>query len=162
MPIEDHLPDDLRDFYLGLRDNPEGLLEALRQPDQVFLLAIAEADTAPMLRQWFSERGIVRAESGWEHDPHRTGRIGESAVGVEWRWTGVHDDGGDQDDDGGPTFPSFNSLPPSGNEVTVHGFTLFGIELDHRGEPLAAVRRYVDWAGVFAQLGLTLNWRTPV
>jgi hypothetical protein len=24
------------------------------------------------------------------------------------------------------------------------------------------VRRYVDWAGLFAQLGLTLNWRTPV
>jgi hypothetical protein len=24
------------------------------------------------------------------------------------------------------------------------------------------VRRYIDWAGLFAQLGLTLNWRTPV
>jgi hypothetical protein len=161
MAIEDHLPDDLRDFYVGLVDNPRGLLEALQQPDQVLLLAVAEADTAPMLRQWFSERGIVRAESGWEHDPERTGRIGESAVGVEWRWTGVHDDGGEQGDDD-PSPPSFNSLPPSGNEVTVHGFSLFGVELDERGEEAALVRRYVDWAGLFAQLGLTLNWRTPV
>ena len=50
----------------------------------------------------------------------------------------------------------------SPNDVIVHGFTLFGVELDDRGETRAMVRRYVDWAGVFAQLGLTLNWRTPV
>jgi hypothetical protein len=162
MALEDHLPDDaMRDFYIGLKDNPDGMLEALQQPDQVFLLAVAEADTAPMLREWFSERGVVRADSGWEHDPERTGRIGESAVGVEWRWHGRHDDGESQ---GGPgaKVPSFNSIPPSGNDVTVHGFTLFGVEMDDAGERRAMVRRYVDWAGVFAQLGLTLNWRTPV
>ncbi len=52
---------------------------------------------------------------------------------------------------------AFNGIPASGRGVTVHGFSLLGVE-DER----LVVRRYVDWAGLFAQLGLTLNWRTPV
>jgi hypothetical protein len=159
MPLEDHLTGDAHDRYVMMRDDPVALVEALRF-DVDLLVTIAEADTAPMLRQWFSELGIHRDENGWQHVPGRTGPIGEFAAGVEWQWTGVHDDGGEPG--GGDAERSFNGIPPSGNVVTVHGFTLFGVELDDLGAQQARVRRYVDWAGVFAQLGLTLNWRTPV
>lgn len=51
---------------------------------------------------------------------------------------------------------SFNGITTSGREVTARGFTLVGVE-----DELFKVRRYVYWAGLFAQLGLTVNWRTP-
>lgn len=53
---------------------------------------------------------------------------------------------------------AFDKTAPSGREVVVRGFTLMGLEDDGQFK----VRRYVDWAGVFTQMGLTLNWRTPV
>lgn len=153
MPLEDHLDDETRERYLEMRERPIVLRDTLRD-DIDFLVAIAEADTAPHLRQWFSERRIERPESGWVHDPERTGPVGDVAAGVEWTWTGVHDEGTED--------RSFNNIAPSGHFVTVHGFTLFGVEKDDRMADQLMVRRYIDWAGVFAQLGLTLNWRTPV
>jgi hypothetical protein len=156
MPLEDHLEGNphAHDRYLELLlEGPTALLQALRN-ERELLLAIAEADTAPNLRQWFSEREIVRAKGGWAHDPERTGPVGDVAAGVEWTWTGVHDEGTKD--------RSFNNIAPSGQSVTVHGFTLFGVEKDDRLADQLMVRRYIDWAGVFAQLGLTLNWRTPV
>ena len=67
-------------------------------------------------------------------------------------WTGVHR--------GPPGEPSlgFNDTAPSGRDVVVAGLTIMSVDDDGA----LRVRRYVDWAGVFTQLGLTLNWRTPV
>jgi hypothetical protein len=139
-------PEQLERFG-STRDRPSELITSLRE-DTDFLVALARADTRPNLVSWFSELGIGRAEDGWSHDPERTGPIGPNAAGVEWSWIGVHDDEGREG--------TFNNLAPSGREVTVRGFTLMGVEDDR-----FTVRRYVDWAGLFAQLGLTLNWRTP-
>lgn len=151
MPTEDRwraeLTPEQLDRFEGTRDQPSELIAALRE-DVDFLVALARADTRPHLLEWFSERDIARA-TGWLHDPERTGPIGPNAAGVEWSWEGVHDDKA--------STGTFNSITASGRAVTVRGFTLMGIEADQ-----FMVRRYVDWAGLFAQLGLTLNWRTPV
>lgn len=148
-PWEDELTPEQLELFLDLRENPDGLLGHLRE-DVELTVALARADTRPVLRSWFGERGITRRpEGGWSHDPERTGPIGPNAVGVEWRWIGTHDDEGEGD--------GFNAIAPSDRDVTVRGFTLMGAE-DGR----FMVRRYIDWAGLFAQLGLSLNWRTPV
>jgi hypothetical protein len=129
-------------------DDPGALIDRLRE-DTEFLVALARADTRPHLASWFTERRVEGQESGWSYDRERTGPLGPNAAGVEWSWIGVHDD---QQGDG-----AFNTIAASGQEVTVRGVTLVGVE-DGRFR----VRRYIDWAGLFAQLGLALNWRTPV
>jgi hypothetical protein len=127
-------------------DDPGALIDKLRE-DTEFLVALARADTRPQLASWFTERRIEGQASGWSYDRERTGALGRNAVGVEWSWTGVHDN---QQGD-------FNTIAASGKEVTVRGVTLMGVE---NGRFRA--RRYMDWAGLFAQLGLALNWRTPI
>ena len=150
-PWEDELTPEQLELFLSLRESPDDLMGHLRE-DVDLAVTLARADTRPYLRSWFSEMGIERRPGGgWSHDPERTGPIGPNAVGVEWRWVGTHKD--EADDGGG----GFNAIAPSGRDVTVRGFTLMGAE-DRR----FMVRRYIDWAGLFAQLGLTLNWRTPV
>ena len=99
--------------------------------------------------QWFSELDVDGNGRGWQVDRERSGAIGPNAVGVEWTWRGVHDDVN--------RVGAFNGVAASGREVLVHGFTLMGVE-----EGGFRLRRYIDWAGLWAQLGLTLNWRTPV
>ena len=145
-PWQDELTAEQLEQFLALQDQPVELMEVLRNDDEL-LVAVARADTRPHLVHWFSELGVERV--AWTHDPERTGPIGPLAAGVEWIWTGRHDDDGL---DG-----AFNGIAPSGRDVTVRGVTLMGVEDDQ-----FKLRRYVDWAGVFAQLGLTLNWRTPV
>lgn len=156
MPLENPPPwEDELDLvgklalFNDLQDDPPALLETIRG-DIEFLVAIARADMRPFLLTWFSERPRVGAENGFLHAPERTGPVGSSAAGVEWSWTGTHDD---NDHPGG----AFNGITASGLDVTVTGFTLMSVENDR-----FAVRRYIDWAGLYAQLGLTLNWRTPV
>lgn len=144
---EDELTADQLDRFLSLRDNPSDLLASLRE-DMEFQVALARADTRPYLVHWFSEMDISRAPQAWAHDPERTGPIGPNAVGTEWSWVGVHDDK--------RSAGAFNGTAPTNREVRVRGFTLMGVE-DGRFK----VRRYVDWAGLFAQLHLSLNWRTP-
>ena len=147
-PWERELTPEQLELFAALRENPDDLLAHLRD-DVELTVALARADTRPHLVAWFSEMGIERREDGgWSHDPERTGPIGPNAVGVEWRWVGKHDDKRER---------SFNAVAPSDREVTVRGFTLMGAE-DGRFR----VRRYIDGAGLFAQLGLSLNWRTPV
>lgn len=139
---EDELsPEQLR-LFQAQRGDPRALVTSLRE-DREFQLALARADTRPYLLSWFSET------EGWLADEERSGPIGEQAVGTEWSWTGVHDDTGPAG--------AFNGIAASGRPVTVSGFTLMSAEGDR-----FTVRRYVDWAGLFAQLGLTLNWRVPV
>ena len=42
--------------------------------------------------------------------------------------------------------------------LTTYGFSIFGVD-----EKVGfTVRRYVDWAGLYTQLGIGLNWRFPV
>jgi hypothetical protein len=51
----------------------------------------------------------------------------------------------------------FNGIFPTGRNLDIQGVTL----VDFRGgEPLLS--RYIDWAGVIAQLGLTVSARVPV
>jgi hypothetical protein len=146
-PWEDELTAEQLEQFRALQQQPVELMEVLRD-DIELLVAIARADTRPHLLHWFSEHGVEQA-AGWTHDPERTGPIGSFAAGVEWSWVGRHDDDGA---DG-----AFNGIAPSQREVIVRGMSLMGVEEDE-----FRVRRYVDWAGVYAQLGLTLNWRTPV
>jgi hypothetical protein len=143
--FEDNLfDDDQLDKFRDRESDPLALMALLRD-DTEFLVAVAKADTRPHLLSWFGGFDIERG-AGWSHEPERTGPIGENAAGVEWKWEGTHS-----------TDETFNKITASGQEVTVHGFTLMSIERDR-----VHVRRYIDWAGLFAQLGLTLNWRTPV
>ena len=151
-PWQDELTvEQLQQLDTALQDPAQlaELMETIRG-DIDFLVALARADMRPYLVTWFTERPRAGAENGWVHEPDRSGVVGASAAGVEWRWTGIHDDDGHP---GG----AFNGTTPSGLDVEVTGFTLMSIENDR-----FTVRRYIDWAGLYAQLGLTLNWRTPV
>jgi hypothetical protein len=127
------------DRFVQLRSQPRALVDELRK-DPEFAVAVARADTVVHLRGWFTPR------KGWQVIPQRSGPLAGAALGIEWSYEGVHDT------DGG-----FNGLPPTGRPVVVRGFTL----IDAAGDKLA-LRRYVDWAGVFSQVGLSLNWRVPV
>ena len=146
---ESELTEEQLEFFRRMREeDPGALIDQLRE-DTELLVALARADTRPQLASWFTELRIEGQESGWSYDRERTGPLGRNAAGVEWSWIGVHDD---QQSDG-----AFNTIAASGNDVIVRGVTLMSVE-DSRFQ----VRRYIDWAGLFAQLGLTLNWRTPV
>jgi hypothetical protein len=134
--LGDHL-DRFRRLYDG--DDHQELLGALRD-DTAFALAVARADCITYLRKWFTRT------DGWQTVDERCGATGAAGVAVEWTYRGVHD--GEAD---------FNGLSPTGRPVMVRGVTVTGIE---KGR--LKLHRYVDWAGVFAQLGLSLNWRVPV
>ncbi len=133
-----------RDRFESLRSSWPELLAELRRPDSDFGLRLVEADTVIVLGQWFTA-----PEGAWVEDTDRSGPLGENAFGVAWEYRGVHD------------VPfAFNGLPASGLEVTIRGFTVLGPPTDE--DKLHSLRHYVDWAGLYAQLGLTLNWRLPV
>ena len=129
--------------YLELQEDWPALLETLTG-DLEFGLKVVEADSVAVLSQWFTA-----ADGGWRTEADRSGLLGADAFGVAWAYDGIHD------------IPfAFNGVPASNRPVTVRGFTLIGS--DPSGSGRAQIRRYVDWAGVFGQLGLTLNWRIPV
>jgi hypothetical protein len=125
--------------YRELEGRPPELLGALRQ-EAAFANAFARADCVTYLRKWFTPT------DGWKTVEERSGASGGAGVAVEWSFEGRHDGDG-----------TFNGLSPTGRPVHVKGVTMIGLE----GSKLK-LRRYVDWAGLFAQLGLTLNWRVPV
>jgi hypothetical protein len=127
----------------ALKKNPAENIVGLRG-DLGLAVAIAEADSTVKLQRWFPQRG----RAGWTDHPERSGVLGEASVGVEWSYSGVHAEDG-----------AFNGLRASQNDVTVRGFTIMGVD-ERDGE--FKIRRYIDWAGLFAQLGLTLNWRVPL
>ena len=117
--------------------------------DPVLRSAIAFADSVAILQIVGNER-----DEGWVVDDERSGPIGAS-VGVTWRYDAAHDWEPDYD----PTKPNaeLRSLAPTGRNLEAHGFSIFGVE-----DEAFQVRRYIDWAGLYAQLGLGLNWRIPV
>jgi hypothetical protein len=128
--------------YRELEADWSALLETLTG-DLEFGRKVVEADSVAQLSRWFTAAG------GWRAEEDRWGLLGENAFGVAWQWDGIHD------------VPfAFNGLPASDRPVTVLGFTLMGP--DPLGSGRVLIRRYVDWAGVFGQLGLPLNWRIPV
>ena len=137
---EDEL-EKYRDRFIELRKTPVQLLDALRkEPD--FRVAATRADCLPRLRTWFTPTG----GAPWNHEPERSGPLGEQSVTTEWHFEGVHD-----------VDKAFNGLPPTGRPVVVRGVTHFSAE-----DAKLVVRRYVDWAGLYGQLGLSLNWRVPM
>jgi hypothetical protein len=139
---QDALDDEEVARYRELEGDWSALLETLTR-DLEFGLKVVEADSVAVLSQWFTAVG------GWRPEPDRWGLLGDNAFGVAWEYDGIHD------------IPfAFNGVPASNRPVTVRGFTLIGPDPSRSGRVL--IRRYVDWAGVFGQLGLTLNWRIPV
>jgi hypothetical protein len=128
----------LQDLNVNPAENIAGLRGSLE-----LAVAIAEADSIVKLQRWFPER-----RPGWKHYPERSGVLGEASVGVEWSYSGVHAEDG-----------AFNGLRATQNDVTVRGFTIMGVDEE---DGTFKIRRYIDWAGLFAQLGLTLNWRVPL
>jgi len=126
--------------------NPRELMAALRD-DPGFGQAVVECDTVDRLGPMFSDdRGEWTAES------ERSGALGDASFGVAWTFATLHDKP-----------DAFNHLPATNRPVTVRGFTILGVDVDaDSGDEKVKVRRYVDWAGVFGQLGLTLNWRVPL
>lgn len=115
-----------------------------------FGIAMARADTRPWFTRWFTS--VVEGPD-WEADVARSGslgsstqELGERSVAISWRYQGVHDLDG-----------AFLELPATGRLVTIRGVSLLGVE-----DEAFQIRRYIDWAGVYTQLGLTLNWRVPI
>lgn len=118
---------------------PGDLVGVLREQLE-FAVAVARADTRPYLATWFEETG-----EGWRAETQRSGPLGPASVAVDWEFEGVH------------SKDAFNGLAASGRPVVVRGLSIFGVD-----EERFTVRRHVDWAGLFAQLGLTLSWRVPM
>jgi hypothetical protein len=133
----DLLGERLRAFN-ALRQDPERLRQWLAADDNAE--AVARADIEPHLRAWFTPT------DGWAAHADTTGALGPRGAGVEWRWHGSHDRDG-----------AFNGLAATGVGVVVRGFSV----LTFNTERAFKVRRYIDWAGLFTQLGLTMNWRLP-
>jgi hypothetical protein len=126
-------------FQERITEDPVNLYEEL-QGDPKVLADFVRQDSEPPLTRWFEPT------SGWENFAGSTGRFGEEALAVEWVYLGVHTKDW-----------VFNGIRATGNRVEVRGCTVVALE---RGE--FRLRRYIDWAGLFAQLGLTMNWRLPV
>lgn len=144
LPGEEPVRRVLVRLIAGHRSALEELSHRRTEADDLpYWAAVARADAAPRLVMWFSPT------SGWAYEPRQSGLIGEEGFfGVRWSFGGRHDK------------PGFNGLPPSGRTVDVRGFTLFG----PGGEDFQDFKfhRFVDWVGLYAQLGLTLNWRIPL
>lgn len=142
-PWVDELSPEQLGRFRELQANPKELVDALRN-DLELQVAVARADTRPMLRAWFSDKGE------WRHEPERSGPVGPASVGTEWVFEGVHERDG-----------AFNGLHATGRRVEIRGFTIMSAQPTDQGDAFK-VRRYVDWAGLYGQLGLTVNWRVPV
>jgi hypothetical protein len=129
---------DRRSELAERRHDPRQFREWLAVSDNAE--EVARADIVPHLRAWFTPT------DGWKASEYG-GPLGPDGAGVEWQWQGIHD-----------RDHVFNGLLATGADVVVRGYSV--MSLDPKGA--VKVRRYIDWAGLFTQLGLTLNWRLPV
>lgn len=126
---------------------PEQHMDALRA-DAELQRAIARADVMPQLAAWF-KADLSHGDGGWAAAPERSGPVGQaSACVVAWSFQGIHT----QEVDPSP----IEGALPLDQEITLQGVTFMGVE-----DGAFLLRRYVDWAGLYAQLGFSLNWRTP-
>jgi hypothetical protein len=118
---------------------------------------VARADVLPRLLTWFSP---VEADPtfGWQDHLERSGAVGEASAAVEWTFTGSYEStrlrARPEGVDVVENDSAFNGVRPLGQRVELHGVTLLSIE----GGKLR-IRRYIDWVGLYAQLGLSVNWR---
>ncbi|HZM31893.1 MAG TPA: hypothetical protein VFB77_15460 [Acidimicrobiales bacterium] len=131
-------------------EDPAGLIAQLRERTEeeqergeisALLAALAKADTLSSMEQWFVDR-----DGGWQPEHRRSGSLGDQAAGVEWTYEGSY-----------TLDRALHGAPAVGQPVEAHGFTIFGV--DDGG---FTVFRHLDWAGLFAQLGFTLNTRVPL
>jgi hypothetical protein len=168
-PWDTHLSAEERGRVDGLLSpaDQERLARLVQEPaahvddlrgDPAFQAAVARADVLPRLLGWFTALP-GRGTDGWVHDPDRSGPLGPASVAVEWSFAGTYpetrfDRQGDVLGEAANT--RFNGVRGVGQQVEVHGISLLGVE-----DGVFRVRRYIDWAGVYAQLGLSLTWRTP-
>jgi hypothetical protein len=129
------------------------LLESL-VGDTTLRNAIAYADAA-----YFLQVFTTRPEEGWAVNEARSGRIGESGpLGVDWTYQTTHDRGSTREARKvSEQFAPFLALPPTNRRISAHGFTMLASE-DSR----FVLHRYIDLAGLYAQLGLGLSWRLPI
>ena len=139
----EYIEDELRDLtrLQELAEDPDECVAILRE-DPELRSRSARADVAPQLRGWFAPD---YPGGDWHVDPVTSASDAEPLVGVEWSYEGVHSE------------PTFDGLRATGRRVVVRGFSLFVVE---DGE--FRVRRYIDWMGLYAQLGLSVNWRLPI
>ena len=89
----------------------------------------------------------------WDRSPQvNASSTSRNKTGSEWSFAGAHTVDG-----------AFNGLAASGKDVVVRGYTIMSAEPVDKGDGTDfKVRRYVDWAGLYGQLGLSINWRVPV
>jgi hypothetical protein len=127
-------------IFEQIQSGAPDLIDRMRNDFRV-LDAVAFADMMVSLQQWFSDRAPI-----WVTDDQTSGPAGPGAAGAEWTYGGTHDRDG-----------TFNGLPATGRDVEVHGYSVFTV-----GRAELDVRRYIDWAGLYAQLGLIVNWRVPI
>lgn len=68
---------------------------------------------------------------------------------VQWEYDGI-------------AGPSFLDLGGDDTPITVRGVTLVFEDAGEDGEPVTQFSRFVDWIGVYGQLGMTIAWRRPI
>jgi hypothetical protein len=129
-------------------------LDALRTEDA--FVTLARGDMLPRLLTWFTP-ATGDPDYGWEAHSDRSGSLGTTSAAVEWTFTGTYGrTRRDPNDSEVDNDSSFNGVRALGQQVELHGVTLLSIE----GSKLR-IRRYIDWVGLYAQLGLSVNWRIP-
>jgi hypothetical protein len=137
--------EELAELGIDLHSDPRMTITRLRD-DEELATNLARIDVIHYLEQWFEPVG-----SAWQRSGSFIGRSADGPLATEWTFEGRH------------VNESFNGIRATGQYVTVRGVTI--AEPDPHptvGTPGVRVKRYVDWAGLFAQLGLTLNWRVPL
>ena len=144
--LTERLPERADDIEGRMADDPDRLVSDLRD-DPEMTRALVEADARNVLEKWFSPR----SDESLKFTDGRFGPVGETDAGAEWVFEGRHDQA-----------DVFRGLPATGRPVDVHGFTVVASRPDEHGRSIPVFTRHIDWAGLYAQLGLTINWRVPL
>jgi hypothetical protein len=143
--LAERFPERAREIEHRMTTEPTELVEEMRS-DGDMVRAVVEADIVSSLEQWFTAR-----DDRLTFTDGRAGPVGEREAGAEWTYAGVHDEAG-----------TLRGLPATDRAVEVHGFTVVGVGTDDDGQETLLLTRHIDWAGLYAQLGLTINWRVPL
>lgn len=108
-------------------------------PDRA--IALAREDIDGGVGRWLPASAELQVEL--------SGQVGDSAfTAVRWVHRGTNTG----------TDDPFLGLAPTGDEVEVHGITL----VEDRGDGEPVFHRFVDWVGVFDQLGMAVGGRLTV
>jgi hypothetical protein len=132
--------------FQSVRERPEALRAWLSVDANA--RALCRADVEPHFEEWFTPVGGWKAQPAFLMPPDLKGAAPSPAVtAIEWQWHGRHDKS-----------YAFNNTLATGTEVTVRGCTV--MSFNEKG--VLKVRRYIDWAGLLTQIGISVNWRIPV